>query len=421
MGSRRAAKCVPTRGPPTRTPTRWRSLVTPESGEMLPLRSVCRGSGKGRRAERRCAKSRGTAGRADAAACRGRVGAQVPAVPLPPVPSVPSALAARARPDGGRRCRCRSRRCSCLPSHRRRASPRPLHLLHRSGSFRATPRRRPAGAPGGSATRRPRRPGPPAGTHDHPPRPRRRAGPRRGAPRRRAPSRRPRAAVPARGARAALCLETLPRLYRRVLVLRAGVGRQDVLTLAQTARRVDRRERAVRRIERGGVRRMRAADRDGRCGAAAPDGAGATGTVQAGDELAVAGDRCVGGLGRRPGLRRGRRLRLRLRRGSGGDSSSGDRGGVKGEQRSGGRRTSPSFPGSLVTPEGKGIPALFLDPGRAGRARLVRRAPDPPPPADPAHAVLLAAELLQVGVDHQPDQLVEVRPGFQPSWRSALP
>ena len=156
------------------------------------------------------------------------------------------------------------------------------------------------------------------------------------------------------------CLETLPRLYRRVLVLRAGIGSQDVLTIAQTARRVDRRERAVRRIERRGVRRLRAADRDGRCGAAAPDGAGATGTVQAGDELAVAGTTAAGSSGAAPasgGGASGGSGSGAVRRG---DSSSGDRGGVKGEQRSGGRRTSPSFPGSLVTPEGKGIPALFL-------------------------------------------------------------
>ena len=213
------------------------------------------------------------------------------------------ALAARPGPYRARRCRCRSRRCSCLPSHRRRASPRPLHLLHRSGPFRATPRRRPAGAPGASATPPPRRPAPPAGRRP-PPRPtpaaatRRRAAP---------PSA---AATPASGgsgarcASCARCLDTLPRLYRRVLVLRAGVGRQDVLTIAQTARRVDRRERAVRRIQRRGVRRLRAADRDGRCGAAAPHGAGATGTVQAGDELAVAGHDRGGVLGRLPGLRR---------------------------------------------------------------------------------------------------------------------
>ena len=158
------------------------------------------------------------------------------------------------------------------------------------------------------------------------------------------------------------CLDALPELSRRVLVLRAGVGEQDVLTVAQTARRVDRRMRAVRRIERRALRRLKAADRAGRCGEPVPDGAGAPATAiggggvgagaAAGSELAAAGsaaggseDAGEGGAG-----------------GSGQDSfgtgNGGDRGGVKGEQRERSPKRSPSFPGNLVAPAGKGIPAV---------------------------------------------------------------
>jgi hypothetical protein len=161
------------------------------------------------------------------------------------------------------------------------------------------------------------------------------------------------------------CLDALPDLSRRVLVLRAGVGEQDVLTLAQTARRVDRRMRTVRRIERRALRRLKAADRAGRCGESVPDGAGAPLTATGGgdfgagtgSELAAAGTgAATGGSEEAGGGGTG---------GSGGGDSfgtgnGGDRGGVKGEQRERSPKRSPSFPGNLVSPAaGKGIPPLL--------------------------------------------------------------
>ena len=139
-----------------------------------------------------------------------------------------------------------------------------------------------------------------------------------------------------------------------MLILRAGVGDQEVLTLAQTARRVDRRERTVRRIERRALRRLKAADREGRCAGAVPDGTGATSpATTAGSELAVAGVHATSTDDTGSAL-------AGSESGQGGASGdrTADRGGVKGEQRESKRR-SPSFPGSLVAPAGTGVPLVL--------------------------------------------------------------
>jgi len=70
------------------------------------------------------------------------------------------------------------------------------------------------------------------------------------------------------------CLVELPRIYARVLALRAGVGRAEPASVSATARRVDRSHRAVRRIERRGLHKLRLAARDG-CETPAVDGSGA--------------------------------------------------------------------------------------------------------------------------------------------------
>ena len=134
-----------------------------------------------------------------------------------------------------------------------------------------------------------------------------------------------------------------------------------MLTLAQTARRVDRRAREVRRIQRRGLRSLRTADREGRCDAAAPDGAGAP-IATADGELAGAGTTTTASGGVQTAAGGGSSAS-----GDGGSDSAGgggqeaDRGGVKGEQReSEGRQRSPSFPGNLTPPlPGKGVP-MFL-------------------------------------------------------------
>lgn len=80
------------------------------------------------------------------------------------------------------------------------------------------------------------------------------------------------------------CLSVLPPLSTRVLALRAGLGAADPLSRGQVARRLDRPARAVGRIERRGVERLRRALRNGSCAPAgsAPGGTGAAGTGSAG-------------------------------------------------------------------------------------------------------------------------------------------
>ncbi|WP_170179494.1 sigma factor-like helix-turn-helix DNA-binding protein [Solirubrobacter pauli] len=68
--------------------------------------------------------------------------------------------------------------------------------------------------------------------------------------------------------RATGCLDALPAEQRRVLTLRAGVGRQPARTRASVARRLDVSVRKVARIERAGLRKLRALAQRGGCVAA---------------------------------------------------------------------------------------------------------------------------------------------------------
>jgi hypothetical protein len=61
------------------------------------------------------------------------------------------------------------------------------------------------------------------------------------------------------------CLPALPRLQRRVLVLRTGIGKGGPRSRERVARILDRSEPRVGRIERRAVRRLEAAERSGRC------------------------------------------------------------------------------------------------------------------------------------------------------------
>jgi hypothetical protein len=71
------------------------------------------------------------------------------------------------------------------------------------------------------------------------------------------------------------CLGRLPQGERRVLLLRAGVGRRPVLSRAQVGERLHASVRRVARLERRGLRRLRTLDRNEGCGAAPiPHGAG---------------------------------------------------------------------------------------------------------------------------------------------------
>jgi hypothetical protein len=133
------------------------------------------------------------------------------------------------------------------------------------------------------------------------------------------------------------CLPELPRLLTRVLVLRAGVGEADRLSRAQVARRLDRPLQVVRRYERRGVKRLRAAARAGECAPAAgvvePDGSGVPGGVSTADldlgegTTVPTGTDGESGTDAAPGGGTA---------GGGANGDDGDRGGVKGESRGGG-------------------------------------------------------------------------------------
>jgi hypothetical protein len=69
------------------------------------------------------------------------------------------------------------------------------------------------------------------------------------------------------------CLGVLPRLERRVLVLRVGVGDRAPRSRARVARTLDLPASRVARLERRGVRRLRALARTGGCGGSAVPGA----------------------------------------------------------------------------------------------------------------------------------------------------
>jgi hypothetical protein len=64
------------------------------------------------------------------------------------------------------------------------------------------------------------------------------------------------------------CLDGLPVLERRVLILRAGVGPGDPRSRARVARATDLSTRRVARLERRGLRRLRGLARGG-CGMSA--------------------------------------------------------------------------------------------------------------------------------------------------------
>jgi len=61
------------------------------------------------------------------------------------------------------------------------------------------------------------------------------------------------------------CLDDLPTAERRVLVLRTGVGARHARSRAGVGRALDLSPRRVGRLERRGLRRLRALARGGRC------------------------------------------------------------------------------------------------------------------------------------------------------------
>jgi hypothetical protein len=78
------------------------------------------------------------------------------------------------------------------------------------------------------------------------------------------------------------CLPALPPVQARVLVLRAGVGRVNAMSLARVARTLRRSQPHVRMIERRGLTRLERARDSGACTPSAgvePDGAGAAGAA----------------------------------------------------------------------------------------------------------------------------------------------
>jgi len=81
------------------------------------------------------------------------------------------------------------------------------------------------------------------------------------------------------------CLGVLDAGSRRVLVLRAGIGKRSALPRAAVAERLDDTVREVARTERRGVGELRAAARAGRCG-----GGPATATATAGAGPGTRGD-----------------------------------------------------------------------------------------------------------------------------------
>jgi hypothetical protein len=169
--------------------------------------------------------------------------------------------------------------------------------------------------------------------------------------------------------RLAGCLGDLPRREIRVLVLRAGIGPGPALSRERVGDRLDLATQRVARLERRGVRHLRAAASDGCGGAGAGAGTAVVETVLA---AAAAG----GSLPAAPGAER------TADPGAGGGSGGGEdqpRSGVKGEfdsSGSGGSRT-PAVSVPPVGPDGGGgaeglsIAALLL--GLALLGYAVRR------------------------------------------------
>jgi hypothetical protein len=93
------------------------------------------------------------------------------------------------------------------------------------------------------------------------------------------------------------CVQRLSSLEHRVLVLRAGVGAGAPRSRARVARRLDLSVRRVTRVERAGVRRLRALGRSHGCaGTPASPSAAARATLPAGT-VATAGLARRGGGG----------------------------------------------------------------------------------------------------------------------------
>jgi hypothetical protein len=84
--------------------------------------------------------------------------------------------------------------------------------------------------------------------------------------------------------RLSACLDGLPALERRVLVLRAGLGPRRPRSRARVARALDLTTRRVARVERRGLRRLRGLARSG-CGGRAP----ASSVPAAGDTASAPG------------------------------------------------------------------------------------------------------------------------------------
>jgi hypothetical protein len=181
------------------------------------------------------------------------------------------------------------------------------------------------------------------------------------------------------------CLPALPRLQRRVLVLRTGIGKGGPRSRERVAGILDRSEIRVARIERRAVRRLRAADRSGRCAdierasaLTAPDGDASAAAAALEGSLVDAAAGGAGGVANAVG-------------GAGGDEPSGGKGddgkgrsGVKGESREG--DTPPGVATPLNPPPDitLAIIGLLLLAGAALAVRGIRkwvRDSGPPPPA----------------------------------------
>ncbi|HET9739266.1 MAG TPA: hypothetical protein VFP78_14215 [Solirubrobacteraceae bacterium] len=87
------------------------------------------------------------------------------------------------------------------------------------------------------------------------------------------------------------CLDDISSLQRRVLLLRAGLGAGPARSRRSVARKLDIRPRRVMRLERRGLRRVRALVRGGVCGA----GDGGTGVPSGGAAAGAGGARGGGG------------------------------------------------------------------------------------------------------------------------------
>jgi hypothetical protein len=127
------------------------------------------------------------------------------------------------------------------------------------------------------------------------------------------------------------CLDDVSSLQRRVLKLRAGVGAGPARSRRRVARRLDLRPRRVMRLERTGLRKVRALVRGGSCGAdeggAGVPGGGAAGSAGDGDGAPFAAS--AGGASGSAGT--GGASAGSGSSAAGGSGSGGESGGVRGE------------------------------------------------------------------------------------------